>query len=380
VRRVALLVGNSEFARDSGLSTLRFPPADVDALAALLDDTKIGRFDRVEKLVNRTSGDIVNAIDNLLHQERGAFVVFYYSGHGIVSDGGRLYLAATNTKNGRPASGVLFAQLMQLKDDYGYSRFSVVLDCCFAGLARDDLKASPDDQLKAFAEGKGVFFLGAANSTQAAREDPALGHGVLTAAILAGLKSGDADLDGDGRISGSDLYNWCTRTMSGASHKPTLVNRGDDGELVFAFARERLTPEILAQVRRKITLCWEHRLLAIAQIDQLRELFSESHIGTRPAPGTLGDNFLAFAEGRVDFDAFLGSSQGTSTQDNNRRVGKKRKDGLLIGGVVLVFISLAVTDFASKSYSWPLTIIGDIGFIVGITYVLFRIIVAWFRN
>jgi len=51
MRRIALLVGNSVFAPDAAIANLRFPPADVEALAHVLKE--VGSFDRVEKLAGR---------------------------------------------------------------------------------------------------------------------------------------------------------------------------------------------------------------------------------------------------------------------------------------------------------------------------------------
>src|SRR5580700_168114 len=110
MRRVAFLVGNSNFKSDSGLTKLSFPSADVEALAALLQDPNIGRYDEVRKLIERPKDDILTSLAELLDEERGSVVFFYYSGHGMVSDSGRLFLAASNTTARLlPANGVPFA-------------------------------------------------------------------------------------------------------------------------------------------------------------------------------------------------------------------------------------------------------------------------------
>jgi serine/threonine protein kinase len=237
-RRVALLVGNSTFASDSGIANLRFPPADVEAFAAVLEDRKIGRFDRVVRLVESDHDEILTQFTILLKEWPGATTLFYYSGHGKVSDNGRLILAASDTTEKLlPATGVPFENLIATKEDVGVGRFFVILDCCYAGLASPHIKGSEDDQLKAFAEGKGVFFLGAANATTVAREDTRLGHGVLTAAILEGLRSGQADTDGDGRITGPNLFAWCRDyAIKRDTKRPVQVNRVVDDDLVLAFS------------------------------------------------------------------------------------------------------------------------------------------------
>jgi len=242
MRRVALLVGNSKFADESGIANLRFPPADVEAMASVLDNAEIGHFDRVEKLIEESRGNIVSSLNTMLDEERGAIFLFYYSGHGKISDSGRLFLAASDTKERLLlATGVPFASILEMKEDFGCGRFCAVLDCCYAGLGSVDVKGSADERLKAFAQGKGVFFLGAANATAVAREDVDLAHGVLTAAIVDGLKSGLADVDNDGRITGPDLFSWCRdfATKRG-SQRPIQVNRVEEDDLVIAFSPRRL--------------------------------------------------------------------------------------------------------------------------------------------
>src|SRR4051812_22652199 len=120
MRRIAFLVGSSIFQADSGLTNLSFPPSDVEALAAVLRDSTIGRYDLVKALIEPTKDEILTSLADLLDNERGAFVFFYYSGHGLVSDSGRLFLAATNTTERLlPANGVSVASIFEMKDDFG---------------------------------------------------------------------------------------------------------------------------------------------------------------------------------------------------------------------------------------------------------------------
>jgi molecular chaperone DnaJ len=224
--RVALLVGNSTFSSDPGIPTLLFPPADVKAFAAVLEDPKIGRFDCVEMLIEKDKDEILRRFATLLRGYPGATILFYYSGHGMVSDDGRLILATSDTMETLlPATGVPFENLISTKNHFGCGRFFAILDCCYAGLASPHIKGSEDNQLKAFGDGKGVFFLGAANATAVTREDTGLGHGVLTAAILEGLHSGQADTDGDGRITGPNLLDWCREYTKNRNTKQPVAGQ-----------------------------------------------------------------------------------------------------------------------------------------------------------
>jgi len=327
MRRVALLVGNSQFEESSGISNLQFPGADVKALSELLSNELIGRFDRVISLVERSKDDILSSLAALLDEERGATVFFYYSGHGKVSDSGRLYLAASNTTERHlSANGVPFAHIIDMKDDFGCGRFCTVLDCCYAGLASSAMKGSRDDQLKAFADGSGVFFLGAANATAAAREDPMLGHGVLTAAIIDGLKTGKADVNNAGRITGPDLFAWCRDFAAAhASVGPVQINRVKDDELVIAFSPRRVLPEALSRVRVKLNMCFENRLLDHSELDQLQSYFFGQQNVMPPQANTLAADFLAYADSTIRFDELLQrrSVQTASTAEHERTLPRE---------------------------------------------------------
>jgi hypothetical protein len=306
MRRVAILVGNATFGAGSGLTNLRFPIADVQGLDIILRDPEIGRYDRVVSVIDKRADEILTELNGVLDEERGASVLFYYSGHGKPSDTGKLYLAASNTTERLlPATGVSFASILEMKDSYGFGRFAAILDCCFAGLGSPDIKGAEDDRLKAFTEGRGIFFLGAANATEAAKEDINLGHGVLTAAILEGLKTGLADMDGDGRISGPDLFAWCRDfAKQHGSHKPVQVNRVADDDLVLAFSRRRLSPEDIERVQAKLLVCFANRMMGLTDLDRLRQYFLDPIFTQLPVPGSLEGDFLDYARGKLAWDEF----------------------------------------------------------------------------
>jgi hypothetical protein len=305
MRRVAFLVGNSTFAPDAAIPNLLFPSADVQALADVLKD--VGSFNRIESLVDADNHRILTKLSEVLHEERGALVFFYYSGHGKISDGGQLILAARNTTERHlSATGVPFTSIIALKNDFSCGRFCVVLDCCYAGLGSDHVKGSEDDQLKAVVSGKGIFFLGAANATTVAKEDGKLGHGVLTAAILEGLRTGQADADNDGRITGPDLFTWCKNfARSHNYHSPVHVTRADADDLIIGFSRRRLSHETTERVRAKLAMCWQHGLLEPAIVERLRSYFMTQEDIKVPAERTTAAYFLEFVDGKLRLDEFL---------------------------------------------------------------------------
>jgi hypothetical protein len=102
--KYALIIGNNKYD-DQRLAQLKTPAADSQALAKTLDDKTIGSFDEVTPLINQTEGRVRRAISTFLANKKpDDLVLLYFSGHGVLDDRGRLYLALkdTNTICSRP--------------------------------------------------------------------------------------------------------------------------------------------------------------------------------------------------------------------------------------------------------------------------------------
>src|SRR5229473_219503 len=131
---------------------------------------------------------------------------------------------------------------------------------------------------------------GAANATTSAREDVGLGHGILTAGIVDGLRSGLADVDNDGRITGPNLFSWCRDfAVKRGSNTPVQVNRVEDDDLVIAFSPRRLPLATVEAARQKLRVLWENDLLSPAHLDHLRQFFWAASVLIPPANSLPGD-------------------------------------------------------------------------------------------
>jgi Caspase domain len=312
VRRVAILIGNSAFSPDSGFTQLRFPPEDVTALERILLDEKSGRYDRVIPLINKTQKEILREYNALLRDERGAEVLFYYSGHGKPSDLRKLFLAANDTTEDELlVTGVPFSTIIDLKENYGVGTFTAILDCCFAGLGSSDVKGSEDDELRAMGSGRGVFFLGAANATEVAKEDETLGHGVLTSAILEGLSSGLADKDNDGQVSGNDLFSWCSDyARRRGAQRVVMAGQAESREVIVAYSRRRIAPEVIERLRVNIATAFTQEWLPQQELDELKKYYLVPAVVVVPPAGSLADRFLAYTERRLTLREFLSAAEG----------------------------------------------------------------------
>ncbi|MCK4900127.1 MAG: caspase family protein, partial [Anaerolineales bacterium] len=96
-QRLALIIGSSVF-RDKTLARLIKPDADVGALADVLLDKEIGDFNDVKLLVNMSSTQVRGAISDFYSKKhRDDLLLLYFSGHGVLDDQGRLYLAVKDS-------------------------------------------------------------------------------------------------------------------------------------------------------------------------------------------------------------------------------------------------------------------------------------------
>jgi hypothetical protein len=95
--RHALLIGVSEFA-DQRLARLNAPANDVVALRGILQDHSRGNFDRVELSLNEDFLTIRDHLASFFYDRAPDDVLLlYYSGHGILGRGNRLFLATSGS-------------------------------------------------------------------------------------------------------------------------------------------------------------------------------------------------------------------------------------------------------------------------------------------
>ncbi|MFD7445195.1 caspase family protein [Streptomyces sp. NPDC059909] len=213
-RRLALLIATYDY-QDAGLRRLTAPAHDAEALAAVLQDPGIAGFD-VTTLINEPHHRVGEAIGGLYRDRRhDDLTLLYFTGHGLKDDDGRLYLATANTRR----DSLLFTSLPAEQIDQAMSgcvsrQKVLILDCCYSGafpaggLAKGDADVHTLERFR----GRGRTVLTASDSTQYSFEGNQP-HGeapqsVFTRHLVAGLRDGSADLDGDGDITIDELYSY----------------------------------------------------------------------------------------------------------------------------------------------------------------------------
>lgn len=213
-RRLALIVASSHYT-DKTLQQLLAPGQDAAALARVLADPAIGQFE-TKQLIDRPSHEVRREIESFFaNRKRDDLVLVYFSGHGIKSDDGRLYLATIDTERGLPLATTVPATFLHDTMAACQSRRQVlILDCCHSGAFAAGMiaKGGGSVDIRERFEGQGRVVLTASNSIQYAFEgDKVIGDGarsVFTRHLVRGLETGEADLDGDGLIVLAELYDY----------------------------------------------------------------------------------------------------------------------------------------------------------------------------
>ncbi|RCV53169.1 AAA domain-containing protein [Marinitenerispora sediminis] len=217
-RRRALLIAATSHT-DPVLADLPVARAGARSLDAVL--RAHGRFDETTLLLDPDRGRVQAAVRSFLADSRpDDLLLLFFTGYGLVTGDGRLFLAARDTVSRRPRrTAVPVGLLGDLLRAAPTPTAAVLLDCRHrtagdpsAAGARAGL---PEVELRRELHGVGVVVSAAERDATTGRPDPhlpgrpdPLGHadcGVLTLAAAAALAGAAEDRDGDGWIDARDL-------------------------------------------------------------------------------------------------------------------------------------------------------------------------------
>ena len=213
-RRLALVIASYQY-QDAGLRRLTAPAHDAESFAAVLRNPDIAGFE-VTTLINEPHYRVGEVIGDFYRDRRSNdLTLLYFTGHGLKDDDGRLYLAMANTRR----DSLLFTALPAEQIDYAMSgcvsrQKVLILDCCYSGAFPAGRLAKADTEVHALErfQGRGRTVLTASDSMQYSFEGNQLhddaAQSVFTRYLVAGLRDGSADLDGDGDITLDELYSY----------------------------------------------------------------------------------------------------------------------------------------------------------------------------
>ena len=288
--RAALVVAVDRYD-DASLQELAAPAADAEALREVLGDPDLGGFD-VEVVRNRPSWAIYQKVEALLAGRRSRdLALIHFSCHGLKNDQGELYLAATNTTPELLAStGIEAGWLNRVMQRSHAQQVVLLLDCCYGGafargvVARSGGGVDVRDRFvppAGLGEGRGRVVITASTAMEYAFEGAQLASGagragpsVFTGALVGGIRTGDADRDGDGAVSLSELYDYVYDRVREVSPRqtPSKWEFGVHGSLLIARNPHRrimpdpLPPEVLDLVEHSTSA---GRLAAVGELARL---------------------------------------------------------------------------------------------------------------
>lgn len=308
--RFALLIGNGAYA-DARLSHLKAPTVDVTRLGRLLSDATIGGFGEVIQLANPSVAQAQREIARFFNKRKGSdLLLLYFSGHGVLSANGRLYLALADTEHDLLSGTALSANFIRDEMQNSSARSQVlILDCCHSG-AIDRTTGKGSESLvigssvgtASIFEGTGKLILTATDAVQIALESNSptgeVEPSVFTKYLIEGLESGLADLNNDGLVSVDELYEYTyNKVVADVSTSQTPMKIGmQGGQLIIAknpLAPNLHKPQVGERGERAFEILsaayrdWvtfekqDHRLL---DLNDLNLVFEQTDETTLPAP------------------------------------------------------------------------------------------------
>ncbi|WP_434687774.1 caspase, EACC1-associated type [Pseudanabaena minima] len=229
MKRLALLVGTSEYPQCEKLSPLHGSLLDVDAMQRVLIANGEFDSDDVVVLKNASRQAIEDAIYNLFNardRQKDDLVLFYFSGHGIVDEANKLFLGTPSTrKEGNKIVKPTTVAANYLQDAMNDSKSQhqvLIFNCCFSGAFAQGMTVMDDGSvnLKNQLGGKGRAILTSSSSTQFSFQ-PDGEMSIYTRYLVEGIETGAADRDGDRNISIDELHEYAALKVSQESPNMT---------------------------------------------------------------------------------------------------------------------------------------------------------------
>ena len=247
-----LAVGLNEYKNTR--YNLNYGNADAQAFADAVEKRGKSIFKEISKKVifdgDASHGGIKSAFNDIIKQARPQDVfVFFYAGHGAMSEGDAkiaadFYLVPYDVvsifgdSGNLTDKGIAARDLREMLIKVKALKQLIVIDACQSGGATETIAARGPAEEKAImqlARSAGVAVLASAGQNQVATEFAKLGHGVFTYALLKGL-NGEADGSPmDGKVTVKELAAYLddqvpelTKLHKGKLQYPNSSTRGQD--------------------------------------------------------------------------------------------------------------------------------------------------------
>ena len=281
--KFALVIGVSDY--EAGWTPLPAAVKDVAAIRDVLLHPEIGGFAETDvvQLNNPNRQAMEEAIEMLFgNRHKDDLILLFFSGHGIKDDAGKLYFATAQTRKTQQGELVRSSAVAAsfVHENMGRSRSKrqvVILDSCFSGAFAEGLSAKDDGSLDLRSQlgGEGRAILTSSSATQYSFAEHGEELSLYTRFIIEGIRTGEADLDGDDVISIDELHEYANRKVREIKPelKPEIYAMREGfkirlAKVPIANPRERYQKEVarcgkrgeLSIVNRSILNAWRTKL------------------------------------------------------------------------------------------------------------------------
>lgn len=238
-RSYAIVIGINNYEKWPGLE---FAVADANAVKNNLQKTG---FDDITVIMDQdaTQRRILAELFHELPQkvDRNDRVLFYFAGHGQTADvpggGKKGYIIPVDAETDSYASSAIsMEQIRSLSSRIAAKHIFYVMDCCYSGLGLNrsaGVWQGISDYLRKVSAMRVVQIITAGGQGEQVQEKE--GHGLFTAYFLAGI-DGEADLNKDNVVTGTELGAYLRPTVSNASRQtqtPLFGRLEGEGEFLF---------------------------------------------------------------------------------------------------------------------------------------------------
>ena len=238
-RSFAVVIGINNYEK---WPTLEFAVEDAKAIRKKFEESG---FDEITTILDKeaTQRRILTALGYELPQkvDRNDRVIIYFAGHGQTEDlptgGKKGYIIPVDADTSNYfATAISMEQIRDLSNRILAKHILYVMDSCYSGLGLSrshGVSPNISGYLRKVASMRVVQIITAGGKGEQAQEKE--GHGLFTRYFLRGL-DGEADINNDGVVSGTELGSYLRPQVSNASQQaqtPLFGRLEGEGEVLF---------------------------------------------------------------------------------------------------------------------------------------------------
>lgn len=258
-KKIGLAIGTNDYL-DPALPNLFFAKKDAEDIRTVLLDPEIGGFNEVISFVDETKQNIKKGIEKLLLRDAtfNDLVLIYFSGHGKLNSKFELNLVLKDTETDYLLSTALhYNFILDCIEESKCKKIIIILDCCHSGAVgiKGDIS-----RILTETSGSGTFILCATTGSNVAKEVSELKNGIFTSFLLEGLRTGDADLGGDGLIDIFELYEYASKRCKYEYSQVTTIKTNFEERIVIGTKPLRIKGEETKLKRDKLVNKFQREL------------------------------------------------------------------------------------------------------------------------